>query len=119
MGYPTAIKYLRYMIGYVVLAFLLYFLYRFIVGFVLPVVRTANQMKRKVREMNNPYGQQAYGQQGTYSQPGGAQQRKAQQAHVDVSSDKKGPFSRFSKQKAAGQAVKPSKSDYIEFEELN
>jgi hypothetical protein len=101
------------MIGYIVLAFLIYFLYRFIVGFVLPVVRTANQMKRKVREMNNPYGQ------GPFSQAGGAQQRTSQQAKVNVTGEKKGPFSRFSKQKAAGQAVKPSKSDYIEFEELN
>jgi len=101
------------MIGYVVLAFLLYFLYRFIVGFVLPVVRTANQMKRKVREMNNPYGQ------GSYNQSESAQQRTSAQAHVDVTGDRKGPFSRFTKQKAAGQAVKPSKSDYIEFEELS
>lgn len=100
-------EYLRYMIGYIVLAFLLYFLYRFIVGFVLPVVRTAHQMKRKVNEMKQPFG----GQHGS--------QQRASQVRVEVNADKKGPFSRFSSKKAAGQAAKPSKSDYIEFEELN
>ena len=96
------------MIGYIVLAFLLYFLYRFIVGFVLPVVRTARQMKRSVSEMKQPF-------------PGGGQaanQQRTAQAHVEVNENKKGPFSRFSAQKAAGRDAKPSKSDYIDFEEL-
>lgn|GEM_PF-746659 len=106
MGIPGALEYLRYMIGYIVLAFILYFLYRFIMGFVVPVVRTANQMKRKVNEMKQPYGQQRDSHE------------RAHQAHVEINSDKKGPFSRFSSRKATGQTGKPSKSDYIEFEEV-
>jgi len=100
------------MIGYIVLAFFVYFLYRFIVGFVLPVVRTATQMKRKVREMNGAYGQGSYNESRN-------RQNGPTKARVNVTGENKGPFSRFSKQKAAGQAAKPSKSDYIEFEEIN
>lgn len=113
MGSPTPFEYLRYMIGYLVLAFLVYFLYRFIVGFVLPVVRTANQMKRKVNEMKQPFSGQRNPQQGN--------QRGPSQVHVDDNAGNKGPFSRFSARKATAQQekVKVSKSDYIEFEELN
>lgn len=99
------------------MAFLVYFLYRFIVGFVLPVVRTASQMKRKVREMNGSYGQGAYGQN-PYNNSGSRQNGPAN-TRVNVTGESKGPFSRFTKQKAAGQAAKPSKSDYIDFEEIN
>lgn len=95
------------MIGYVVLAFFLYFLYRFIVGFVLPVVRTANQMKRKVNEMKQPFEQQQ-------------RREKTAQVRMEVNGNQKGPFSRFSARKTAsqGHAAKPSKSDYIDFEEV-
>lgn len=100
------------MIGYIVLAFIVYFVYRFIVGFVLPVVRTANQMKRKVNEMNRPFEQSGGGQEGRQ------QQGSQTQTRVEVNGARKGPFSRFTAKKATGQGAKPSKSDYIEFEEV-
>ena len=110
MGIKGEFEYLRTMIGYIVLAFFLYFLYRFIVGFVVPVVRTANQMKRKVNEMNQPFGQN------------GAHEQRAQRPQspqVNISGNRKGPFSRFTARKAAeGAQGKPSKADYIDFEEI-
>lgn len=39
--------------GYILLAIFLYFVYRFTVGFVLPVMRTTAEVKRKVREMQS------------------------------------------------------------------
>lgn len=121
MGSERGFKYLRYMLGYVVLAFMAYFLFRFIMGFVVPVVRTVSQMKRKVREMNDPYGRRS-GASSTYgpnpfAQRGGNGQNTSQ-VRVEIKGDRKGPFSRFSKQKKAAGNAKPSKSDYIEFEEI-
>ncbi|WP_139188099.1 hypothetical protein [Arachidicoccus rhizosphaerae] len=73
-------------------------------------------MKRKVREMNGSYGQGPFGQS-AYNNAGTGENRSAN-AGVNVTGQSKGPFSRFTKQKAAGQAAKPSKSDYIDFEEV-
>ncbi|BDQ12921.1 DUF4834 family protein [Sediminibacterium sp. TEGAF015] len=76
----------------------IYFLYRFIFGLVIPVSRTANQLKKKMAEMQ---AQQAYQQQEAYqSQQSGNQQKPA-------SNSGNGAFSNAS-----------SKGDYLDFEEV-
>lgn len=39
------------MFGYVILAFVLYFLYRFIAGFVLPIWRSTKAVRQNIRNM--------------------------------------------------------------------
>ena len=48
----------------------IYFLYRFIFGLVIPVSRTANQLKKKMAEMQ---AQQAYQQEAYQAQQSGTQ----------------------------------------------
>ena len=75
----------------------IYFLYRFIFGLVIPVSRTANQLKKKMAEMQ---AQQAYQQEAYQAQPSGTQQKQ-------TSNTSNGAYS-----KASG------KGDYLDFEEV-
>jgi hypothetical protein len=82
------------------IALLCYILYRFIVGFVIPLVSTANRMKKQFKEMsqqqsafNNPYqNEQPAEPQETHSHSGST---------AKTTSGKKG-----------------AKEDYIDFEEV-
>lgn len=69
----------------------IYFMYRLIFDLVIPVSRTASQLKRKVSEMQQQQ-QQAFQEQQQRYQPNTAQTQQASAA--------------------------PKKDDYIEFEEL-
>jgi len=51
----------------------IYFLYRFIFGLVIPVSRTANQLKKKMAEMQ---AQQAFQQEAYQAQQSGTQQKQ-------------------------------------------
>ena len=75
----------------------IYFLYRFIFGLVIPVSRTANQLKKKMEEMQ---AQQAYQQEAYQAQQSGKQQN--QPSHTG-----NGAYS-----KASGRG------DYLDFEEV-
>ena len=79
----------------IVIVLLLYLLYRFIVGFVLPVARTAGRIKKQFREMqaNQPQQDNVYSDEQTAA-PRTAGKRR-------TTSGKKGP-----------------KEDYIDFEEI-
>jgi hypothetical protein len=77
------------MIRFLLYAFLAWFLYKLIFGFIIPVYRTTRQMKRKFREMHEQMQQQQMKQQG------------------------------FSQESAPAQpAGKPAGGDYIDFEEV-
>jgi hypothetical protein len=52
------------MMRYILLALLIWFLYKLIFGFIIPVYRTTRQMKAKFREMHDKMQQQQAGQQG-------------------------------------------------------
>lgn len=73
---------------YILLAILGYFLFRFVVGFLLPILRTTAQVRRKVREMQQ---QQAF------------YQRQQQQETAGTS---------------ARKSSSTDKGDYIDFEEI-
>ncbi|RYZ22284.1 MAG: hypothetical protein EOO16_09635 [Chitinophagaceae bacterium] len=66
-----------------------YLLFRFVFGFLIPIIRTTRQVKRSFREMNQRM-QDAYG--GTNAAPGATSVPPATKA--------------------------PSKDDYIDFEEI-
>jgi len=90
------------MLKYFLLAFTIYFAYRFIVNFLIPVVKTTRQVKKQfdsVREQQ-AYQQQAYQQQGY--------QQQAQQ-HYQRQQAKPSPVQKNSK---------ASDDDYLEFEEI-
>lgn len=76
----------------------IYFLYRFIFGLVIPVSRTANQLKKKMAEMQ---AQQAYQQQEAFH----TRQNQAQQKQPTGS--RNDTFTSSS-----------SKDDYLDFEEV-
>jgi len=76
----------------------IYFLYRFIFGLVIPVSRTASQLKKKMAEMQ---AEQAYQQQEAFRNNQNSSQQK------QTSSSGNGTFS--------GTA---SKGDYLDFEEV-
>lgn len=103
-------------IGYILGGLIIYFLYKFIVGFVLPVVRTTNAMKRKMEQMRQPY--QSSDEK---SDQRNNQRKESNHTHANVSgtagadpSAKKGDiFGRFRQANS-----KPAKADYIEFEEV-
>jgi hypothetical protein len=80
------------MLRYLLLAFTIYFAYRFIVNFLIPVVKTTRQVKKQFDSVRE---QQAYQQQA--QQP--HQQHQAKASPVQKSS-------------------KASDSDYLEFEEI-
>lgn len=80
------------MFKYILLAFTIYFAYRFIVNFLIPVVKTTRQVKKQFDSVRE---QQAYQQQ--TQQP-----RQYQQAKPSP-----GP-----------KNSKASDSDYLEFEEI-
>lgn len=76
----------------------IYFLYRFIFGLVIPVSRTANQLKKKMAEMQ---AQQAHQQQEAYQ----TQQANRQQKQNASSA-------------GAGSSTVSGKGDYLDFEEV-
>lgn len=76
----------------------IYFLYRFIFGLVIPVSRTASQLKKKMAEMQ---AEQAYQQQEAFQ----TRQNQAQQKQTTGSGN--GTFTN-----------KASKDDYLDFEEV-
>lgn len=85
------------MLRYLLLAFTIYFAYRFIVNFLIPVVKTTRQVKKQfdsVREQQ-AYQQQAYQQKAP--QPDQRQQAKASPVQKNN---------------------KASDDDYLEFEEI-
>lgn len=79
------------MLKYILLAFTIYFAYRFIVNFLIPVVKTTRQVKKQFDSVRE---QQAYHQQ--------------QQAHQHQEA-KPSPVQKTSK---------TSDNDYLEFEEV-
>lgn len=86
------------MFSYILGALLLYFLYRFIVGFLIPVFRVTRQMKRQVRDFQQQANQQFSGQQ-----------------HFDQQSN----YNAHSSSTHASQSKPaPKKDDYIDFEEI-
>ena len=87
------------MFSYILWALLAYFLYRFIVGFLIPVFRVTRQMKKQVRDFqqqaNQQFtGQQEYHQQSTYNSNAATSTSSAQ------------------------NKTAPKKDDYIDFEEI-
>jgi hypothetical protein len=76
------------MFKYLLYALLIWFLYRFIVGFVIPVYRTTREVKKKFREMQDQMNDRAAGQQGYAQKP------------------------------AAEPEPQKKKGDYIDFEEI-
>jgi hypothetical protein len=72
---------------YILLAYLVF---RFVFGFLIPIVRTTRQVKRSFREMN--------------ARMNGGADPHSQQADA--------------RQKAAPATKSPSKDDYIDFEEI-
>jgi len=85
------------MLRYILLAFTIYFAYRFIVNFLIPVVKTTRQVKKQFDSVRE---QQAYQQQ--------AYQQQAQQHHQRQQA-KPSPVQKNSK---------ASDDDYLEFEEI-
>jgi len=79
------------MLKYILLAFTIYFAYRFIVNFLIPVVKTTRQVKKQFDSVRE---QQAYHQQ--------------QQAHQQQEA-KPSPVQKTSK---------ATDNDYLEFEEI-
>ena len=80
------------MLRYILLAFTIYFAYRFIVNFLIPVVKTTRQVKKQFDSVRE---QQAYQQQ--------------QQQHHQHQKSKPSPVQKDNK---AGD------NDYLEFEEI-
>ena len=80
------------MLRYILIAFTIYFAYRFIVNFLIPVVKTTRQVKKQFDSVRE---QQAY-------------QQQAQQPHQQHQA-KASPVQKNSK---------ASDSDYLEFEEI-
>lgn len=106
-------------IGYILLGFVVYFLYKFVVGFVLPIVRTASAMKRKVEEMKRPY------QQNASSGRGPQEQVNSERASSGPADSGRTGFGRFRTGRPAGKSktatgseARPAKADYIDFEEI-
>jgi len=85
------------MLRYILLAFTIYFAYRFIVNFLIPVVKTTRQVKKQFDSVRE---QQAYQQQA--QQPNSQQQAYQQQAQASTSR----------------KTTKASDEDYLEFEEI-
>jgi hypothetical protein len=85
------------MLRYILLAFTIYFAYRFIVNFLIPVVKTTRQVKKQFDSVRE---QQAYQQQA--QQPNNQQQAYQQQAQASTSR----------------KTTKASDEDYLEFEEI-
>jgi type II secretory pathway component PulM len=83
------------MFKYILLGFTIYFAYRFIVNFLIPVVKTTRQVKKQFDSVRE---QQAYQQQQTNNQ----QQAYQQQAQASPSK----------------KTTKASDEDYLEFEEI-
>ena len=77
------------MLRYILLAFTIYFAYRFIVNFLIPAVKTTRQVKK---QFNSVREQQAYQQQQAYRQQ--------------------------NQTSAAKKTTKASDEDYLEFEEI-
>ncbi|MBO9571133.1 MAG: DUF4834 family protein [Chitinophagaceae bacterium] len=81
-------------------AILIYCLVRFIFNFVIPVARTASQMKRQMRDFQDKMnGGNTYGNNNPYDNTG----------NTDKS---------YSTASQTQSAKKPSADDYIEFEEV-
>ncbi len=85
------------MFKYILLGFTIYFAYRFIFNFLIPVVKTTRQVKKQFDAVKE---QQAYQQQA--QQPYQHQQAYRQQAQASASK----------------KTTKASDEDYLEFEEI-
>lgn len=48
--------------SYIIVAFLIYLLYRFVTGFLLPVIKTTRQIKKQFSNMQQAAGAQQQGQ---------------------------------------------------------
>jgi hypothetical protein len=57
------------MMTYLLYGLLIWFLYKLIFGFIIPVYRTTKQMKQKFREMHSQMQQEQAGQQGFRPEP--------------------------------------------------
>ncbi len=82
----------------IIIAFLLYLLYRFVVGFLLPVLKTAGHVKQQFNAMKN----QMDGQYQTHEN------------HAD--GNQNAGSNHFKKWSTSGK--KGSKEDYIEYEDV-
>ncbi|WP_159445059.1 DUF4834 family protein [Filimonas lacunae] len=82
------------MIRYIFIAFVLYLLYKLVFDLIVPVSRAASQVKNQMRQMQEMQ-QQQFKQQQTTTQP----QPTSQQRPVE-------------------EQRKPSKDDYLDFEEV-
>lgn len=72
------------MIRILLYALLVWFLYKLVFGFVIPVYRTTRQMKKKFREMHDHMQeQQMKQQQGFEKQPAGSQPKAASEDYID------------------------------------
>lgn len=87
----------------ILIAFLLYLLYRFMVGFLLPVLKTAGHVKQQFNAMKDQMGaqQSTYGNAHTGTPPPPNNNKQAN------------PFKKWS---TSGK--KGSKEDYIEYEDV-
>lgn len=79
------------MFSYVLVVFLIYLVYRFIVGFVLPILSASKKLREKMQEMN--------------------QQNPSGNTNASDGSVKKPGYN-------STTSSKPSGKDYIEFEEI-
>lgn len=82
----------------IIIAFLLYLLYRFVVGFLLPVLKTAGHVKQQFNAMKNQMD---------------AQQQKPENQSTTYNNTNANTFKKWS---TSGK--KGSKEDYIEYEEI-
>ena len=94
-------------IGYILGGLIIYFIYKFIVGFILPVVRTTSAMKRKMEQMRQPYQTEE-------------RSNESNKVHSDASGHASGPSAKANNIFGRSNPVvgKPAKADYIDFEEV-
>ena len=79
------------MFSYVLVVFLIYLVYRFVVGFVLPIYSASKKLREKMQDMNQPFPpSNSNGSDGPAKKPG----------------------------YSSNTSSKPSNKDYIEFEEI-
>jgi type II secretory pathway component PulM len=94
------------MFKYILLGFTIYFAYRFIVNFLIPVVKTTRQVKKQFDSVRE---QQAYQQQQTNNQ---------QQAYQQQANNQQKAYQQQAQASASKKSTKASDEDYLEFEEI-
>lgn len=94
------------------LSIVFYLLYRFVFGFLLPVVRTTRQVRQQFRNMQGggPFGPEA----DSRGSDSGWQQNAGSSSRGPVSGGAAGRGTGG----AAGRGTKPPAGDYIDFEEI-